>query len=75
MGYLMVVLVEVIGNSEPVPDVLINGVESYWSWSKRRLNKSNGIPKTRFAKHMLESEWRFNHRETLSADLKRLLRR
>ena len=52
----------------------INGVESYWSWVKRRLNKFNGIPKNQFAKHMLESEWRFNHRDTFSADLKRLLR-
>lgn len=53
----------------------INGVESYWSWVKRRLNKFNGIPKIQFAQHMLESEWRFNHRDTLSVDLKRLLRR
>lgn len=53
----------------------INGVESYWSWVKRRLNKFNGIPKEQFAKHMIESEWRFNHRATLSVDLKRLLRR
>ncbi|MBU2592019.1 MAG: IS1595 family transposase [Patescibacteria group bacterium] len=53
----------------------INGVESYWSWVKRRLAQFNGILKTQFAKHMLESEWRFNHRDKLSADLKRLLRK
>lgn len=52
----------------------INGVESYWSWVKRRLNKFNGIPKKQFPQHMLESEWRFNHRKTLSRDLKRILR-
>jgi len=52
----------------------INGVESYWSWVKRRLNKFNGIPKKQFTAHMIESEWRFNHRDTLPADLKRLLR-
>lgn len=52
----------------------INGVESYWSWMKRRLHKFNGIPRTQFAAHMLESEWRFNYRFTLADDLKRLLR-
>jgi len=55
-------------------DTHINGVESYWSWVKRRLSQFNGIPKDRFAKHMLESEWRFNHRDSVSTDLKRLLR-
>ena len=52
----------------------INGVESYWSWMKRRLQKFNGIPRSQFADHMLESEWRFNHRASLAADLKKLLR-
>lgn len=52
----------------------INGVESYWSWVKRRLAKFNGIPKEKFTLHMLESEWRFNHRVTLADDLKKLLR-
>jgi len=52
----------------------INGVESYWSWMKRRLNKFNGIPRHQFAAHMLESEWRFNHRARLADDLKKLLR-
>lgn len=52
----------------------INGVESYWSWVKRRLSKFNGIPRKHFGRHMLESEWRFNHRDTLRKDLKRLLR-
>ena len=40
-------------------NVHINGVESYWSWVKRRLQKFNGISKSRFASYMLESEWRF----------------
>lgn len=52
----------------------INGVESYWSWVKRRLQKFNGIPRDQFAPHMLESEWRFNHRASLADDLKKLLR-
>lgn len=52
----------------------INGVESYWSWVKRRLHKFNGILRNQFAAHMLESEWRFNHRASLADDLKKLLR-
>lgn len=46
----------------------INGVESYWSWVKRRLSKFNGIRKRLFSNYLLESEWRFNHRNTLSSD-------
>ncbi len=53
----------------------INGVESYWSWTKRRLNKFNGISKRHFAEYLLESEWRFNHRDTLEEDLKKLIRK
>ncbi len=53
----------------------INGVESYWSWTKRRLNKFNGISKRHFSKYLLESEWRFNHRDTIEKDLKILIRK
>ena len=53
----------------------INGVESYWSWTKRRLNKFNGISKRYFSEYLLESEWRFNHRETIEVDLKKLIRK
>lgn len=53
----------------------INGVESYWSWTKRRLNKFNGISKGHFSQYLLESEWRFNHRETIEVDLKKLVRK
>ena len=52
----------------------INGVESYWSWLKRRLVKFNGIRRDRFKEHLLESEWRFNHRYNLAKELKKLLR-
>ena len=52
----------------------INGVESYWSWIKRRLAKFNGMRKAQFKRHLLESEWRFNHRDNLARELKRLLR-
>ncbi len=52
----------------------INGVESYWSWMKRRLAKFNGMTKEQFQRQLLESEWRFNHRSSLEKDLKKLLR-
>ena len=53
----------------------INGVESYWSWTKRRLAQFNGTNQRQFRKYLLESEWRFNHRNSLSKDLKSLLRK
>jgi len=52
----------------------INGVESYWSWTKRRLSKFNGISKGLFAQYLLESEWRFNHRDSIRKDLRKLLK-
>jgi len=54
--------------------VHINGVESFWSWTKRRLAKFNGISKRSFKEYLLESEWRFNHRKNLTKDLKFLIR-
>ncbi|PIZ47301.1 hypothetical protein COY32_01960 [candidate division WWE3 bacterium CG_4_10_14_0_2_um_filter_41_14] len=53
----------------------INGVESYWSWTKRRLNKFNGISKRHFSEYLLEPEWRFNHRDSIEVDLKKLIRK
>lgn len=40
----------------------INGIESFWSYAKRRLNKFNGIAKETFYLHLKETEFRFNHR-------------
>lgn len=53
----------------------INGIESFWSWAKRRFVKFNGIPKRLFADYLLESEWRFNMRGQIIKELKRLLKR
>ena len=38
----------------------INGIESFWSYAKRRLNKFNGIRKDKFLLHLKESEYRWN---------------
>ena len=40
----------------------VNGIESFWSYTKRRLNKFNGIRKTKFLLHLKESEYRWNIR-------------
>ena len=39
--------------------VHINGIESFWSFTKRRLAKFNGC-KTNFHLHLKECEWRWN---------------
>jgi transposase-like protein len=40
----------------------INGIESFWSFAKRRLSKFQGVPKRNFHLHLKECEFRFNHR-------------
>jgi len=40
----------------------INGIESFWSYAKRRLAKFNGVAKHTFDLHLKETEFRFNHR-------------
>lgn len=40
----------------------INGIESFWSFAKRRMLKFNGLRKSMFLLHLKESEFRFNHR-------------
>ncbi len=55
-------------------EVHVNGIESFWSWTKRRLNKFNGIPKVLFGAYLLESEWRFNHREDILKQIRKLIR-
>ena len=52
----------------------INGIESFWSWTKRKLNKFNGLPKVKFSQYLLEYEWRFNHRSEMLKLLKRLVK-
>src|SRR5215213_2742111 len=52
----------------------VNGIESFWSFAKRRLQKFNGIPAATFNLHLKECEYRFNHRDkNLSRELLKLL--
>jgi len=54
--------------------VHINGIESFWSFTKRRLSKFNGV-KINFEIHLKECEWRFNKTaEQLETDLLLLLK-
>ena len=40
----------------------VNGIESFWSYTKRRLRKFNGIRKDKFLLHLTESQFRWNNR-------------
>lgn len=40
----------------------INGIESFWSFTKRRLRKFNWVQKDKFYLHLKESEFRYNYR-------------
>lgn len=40
----------------------VNGIESFWSYTKRRLAKFNGLTDEMFNLHLKESEFRWNHR-------------
>ena len=40
----------------------VNGIESFWSFTKLRLAKLRGIRAHYFFLHLKESEWRWNHR-------------
>jgi transposase-like protein len=41
----------------------INGIESFWSFAKRRLHKFNGVSRKTFYLHLKECEYRFNNRK------------
>jgi transposase len=41
----------------------VNGIESFWSYAKRRIAKFNGLRNDKFLLHLKESEYRWNHKE------------
>ena len=52
----------------------VNGTESFWSFTKRRLAKFNGV-KINFDLHLKECEWRWNKKsEALEKDLTKILK-
>ena len=63
------------GENEFVRDTAhVNGIESFWSFAKRRLQKFNGISVETFNLHLKECEYRFNNRKkNLYRELLKLL--
>lgn len=52
----------------------VNGIEAFWSFTKRRLAMFNGVRKTHFELFLKECEWRYNRsHEELEQELKKLL--
>ena len=41
----------------------VNGIESFWSFAKRRLSKFNGVASHKFHIYLKECEFRWNHRK------------
>jgi transposase len=53
--------------------VHINGIESFWSFAKRRLAKFNGVTKS-FDLHLKECEWRWQkNADTLTHELNKMM--
>ena len=75
VGYAKHFRVDHGANEFAVGNRHINGIESFWSFAKRRLQKFNGVPRHTFYLHLKECEWRFNNRHTnLYQELLKLLR-
>ena len=54
--------------------VHVNGIESFWSFTKRRLTKFNGVKKN-FHLHLKECEWRWSKTsQELESELLKLLK-
>ena len=54
--------------------VHINGIEAFWSFTKRRLAKFNGVKKN-FELHLKECEWRYNKMPSqLRRELRQMIR-
>jgi transposase-like protein len=75
VGYARHFRVEHGNNEFVVGSHHINGIESFWSFAKRRLQKFNGVPRHTFCLYLKECEWRFNNRHAnLYQELLKLLR-
>ena len=51
----------------------VNGIENFWSFSKRRLAKFNGVSRKTFLLHLKECEFRYNHKHDILKLLEKLL--
>lgn len=54
----------------------VNGIESFWSYAKHRLQQFHGVAPEKFYWHLKECEYRFNLRKNnVYAELLKLLRK
>ena len=53
----------------------INGIESFWSFTKARLLKMKGVRKDKFVLHLKESEFRWNYRKSMDQEILNRLRK
>lgn len=53
----------------------INGIESFWSFTKARLLKMKGVRKDKFVLHLKESEFRWNYRRKMYSEILKRLRK
>ncbi len=51
----------------------VNGIENFWSFSKRRLAKFNGVSRKTFYLHLKECEFRYNHKDDMLKVLKTII--
>ena len=51
----------------------VNGIENFWSFSKRRLAKFNGVSRKTFLLYLKECEFRYNHKYDMLEILEGLL--
>ena len=50
----------------------VNGIENFWSFSKRRLAKFNGVSRKTFLLHLKECEFRYNNKYDILKLLKEI---
>jgi transposase len=53
----------------------VNGIESFWSFTKARLLKMKGVRKDKFVLHLKESEFRWNYRKSMYQEILKRLRK
>ena len=51
----------------------VNGIENFWSFSKRRLAKFNGVSRKTFLLHLKECEFRYNHKNDIMTLLEEII--
>jgi len=51
----------------------VNGIENFWSFSKRRLAKFNGVSRKTFLLHLKECELRYNFKNDILKILKEII--